>query len=222
MTFLQLCQRLRKEAGVSGTGPSAVTGQTGEYLRLVDWITAAYEDIQNAHKTWRFLRAEFSFSTIASTQEYTPAAVSITDLAVWRRQDMRVYDSESDEQFLHYLPWSDFRVNYKFGNNRSSEGRPSVVTVKPDNSLALWQIPDDVYTIDGEYYKSADVMEANSDVPIFHERFHLAIVWRALMYYGGYEAADERYSHGQNEFRRLKRQMDASELDDLGYGDPLA
>ena len=49
MNFLSLCQRLRSEARIPGTGPSSVTGQTGELAKIVEWITTAYEDIQANH-----------------------------------------------------------------------------------------------------------------------------------------------------------------------------
>ncbi len=42
MNFLSLCQRLRSEARIPGTGPSSVTGQTGELAKIVEWITTAY------------------------------------------------------------------------------------------------------------------------------------------------------------------------------------
>jgi hypothetical protein len=207
---------------MSGTGPSAVTGQTGELQRVVDWVATAYEDIQNLHKTWRFLRSEFSFSTIVGTQEYTPAAVSLADLALWHREDMRVYDDASDEYFLQYFPWDQFRISYKYGSNRTVQSRPTICTITPDNSIALWQIPDAIYTIDGQYYKSVDTFTANADVPNFDSRYHMIIVWRALMLYGAYEAAEERYSHGQNEYRRLKRKMEIEQLPDRTYAEPLA
>ena len=46
MTYLELCQTLRREAGVSGVGPASVVDQSGEYLRLVEWIKAAWTEIQ--------------------------------------------------------------------------------------------------------------------------------------------------------------------------------
>ena len=81
MNFLELAQRLHTEAALAGTAPAAVTGQTGMNLKLVNWINTAYENIQELHDTWFFRRADFSFSTIAGTANYTPAAAGIDDLA---------------------------------------------------------------------------------------------------------------------------------------------
>jgi hypothetical protein len=192
-------------------------------LRVVEWIAAAYEDIQNTHATWRFLRDDFSFSTIASTQAYTPAAVSINDHATWIEEDMRVYSSVADESFLDYCMWEDFKIAYMRGAHRTQEGRPSIISVKPsNNALTLWQLPDAVYTVLGEYYTVPDVLSGDSDSPVFPARFHMIIVWRALMFYGAYAAADEKYAHGQNEYRGLMMDLELDQLEEMVYGEPLA
>jgi len=192
-------------------------------LRVVEWIAAAYEDIQNTHATWGCLRDDFSFSTIDGTQAYTPAAVSITDHATWIEEDIRIYSSVADESFLDYCMWEDFKIAYMRGTHRSQEGRPSIVSVKPsNNALTLWQLPDAVYTVLGEYYKVPDVLSGDSDSPLFPARFHMIIVWRALMFYGAYVAADEKYAHGQNEYRGLMMDLELDQLEEMVYGEPLA
>lgn len=222
MTFLQICQRLRQEAGLSGTGPSAVTGQTGEMQRVVDWALSGYHDIQDLHATWRFLRTDFSFSTIASIQEYTPTAVGYSDLAKWICDDIRIYSSISDESILEYLPWDDFRLGYMYGSSRTQEGRPSLCSVKPNNSLMLWQLPNAVLTVNGEYYKVTQTMTANSDIPLIPPQFHMAIVWKGLMHYAYYAAADEVYAHGETQFNEKYTALELDQLEDMGWGEPLA
>ena len=227
MTYLELARRLRKEAGGSGTdsSPASVDSQTGEMLQLVNWINTAYEDVQNEHATWRFLRSDFSFTTTADTQEYDPTdsgVITDTDLASWVKDDIRVYESVSDENYLNYIPWDEFRESYMFGSSRESTGKPIIVSVKPDNNLILWPIPDDEYTVNGEYYKTADVLSGDSDTSIIPTRFQMVIVWRALMYYGAYNAANEKYVHGENQYKRLISKMELDQLEDFTYGDPLA
>lgn len=222
MTYLELCQRLRQEAGLSGTGPASVLSQTGEMKRIVDWVASAYEDIQNLHATWRFLRTDFSFSTIASTQDYLPTSVSLSDFGSWIKNDIRIYSSVADEDSLEYCPWEIFRQAYYFGSNRTQTGRPTVITVKPNNALALWQIPNDVYTVNGEYYKTAQSMTANADSPLIPTRFQMIIVWKGLMHYGAYAGADEKYAHGSNEYKKLLALLEYDQLEDFTFGEPLA
>ncbi len=222
MTFLQLCQRLRSETGISGTGPSTVIGQTGDLLRVVQWVSSAYEDIQNARPDWQFAQTSFSFPTISGTATYTPVAVSITDLLSWKNDDFRVYLAAADETFLAYLPWDAFRAAYQFGSLRAQTGKPTVVTTKPNDSIILWPTPDAVYTIDGQYYKKARTMTANADEPVFKSNFHLAIVWRALMFYGADLGAAEAYAHGEREYNKIMRKLDFDQLPEITYGAPLA
>ncbi|MFH1744437.1 MAG: hypothetical protein ABIH23_35995 [bacterium] len=222
MNYLALCKRLRLEIGWPGTGPAAVTGQTGDSNKIVEWIAAAYNDVQVAHVTWRFLRESFSFETIATVPEYTPVAAGLDDLSSWVEESFQLYSAVTDEQDLWYEPWNTFRPVYLFGSNRTHSQRPTIVTIKPNNSLRFFAIPDDAYTCTGEYYTIPDVMAANGDSPNFPDRFHMMCVWKGLMYYGAYAAADEKYAHGQNEYRRLMIDLELDQLDKILYGEPLA
>jgi hypothetical protein len=225
MTFLELCQRLRIEAGISGTGPISVVGQTGEYEKVVKWILTAYEDIQNMHATWKFLQDDFSFLTADGAQNYTLAAADLTDLATWKHDeetDLTIYSSVSDEQYLIYVPWSTFKAAYMFGNNRTAKGRPTIATIKPDNSMSLWMIPDGIYTVTGEYFKKAQTLSANTDVPLIPTQYQMIIVWRALTYYGAFAAAGEKFMQGQNEYRRILKEMEKHQLPQITWGEPLA
>ena len=225
MTFLEMAQRLRQEAGIAGTGPSTVLAQTGEAGRVVDWILEANDDIQNIRATWKFLQESFSKSTVDGTQNYTLSDLSLTDLGSWKLgedTDMTIYSSAADETFLLYVPWDEFRALYLFGANRSSSGRPTVVTVKPDNSISFWPIPDAVYTFTGEYFKKAQTMTADDDESLIPSQFHMIVVWRGLMFYGAYSGAADAYTHGNNEYKSLLKKLEKSQLPKIGWGEPLA
>lgn len=225
MNYLQLCQRLRQECRISGTGPAAVTSQTGEYKKVVDWIDTAYQDIQNLHASWRFLQKPFSFTMTIGKRDYTPAEAGITDLAKWKFEeygDFRAYLTAGDEQRLEYLPWDDFRDMYLIGTNRTATGRPGVFTVEPDETIDFDYVPDAAYTCVGQYFQTPDVMTANDSEPVFPAQYHMAIVYRGLMFYGADYAADERYSHGFNEYRKIIRKLEQNQLQHFVYGRPLA
>lgn len=225
MNHLQLCQRLRQEARISGTGPTTTVSQSGEYLKIVDWIAAAYEDIQNQHETWRFLQQPFSFTTTIGTRDYTPAEAGITDLRRWKHSsygDIRCYLTAGDEQRLYYLPWDQFRDIYLIGTNRTQSGRPGHFSIEPDDTINFDYLPDQEYTIVGEYYQKPDVLSGDSDEPLFPSNFHLAIVYRALMFFGADYAAQEKYTHGQNEYRKILRKMEQTQLPLMRWGAPLA
>lgn len=206
MNFLAMCQRLGREAGIPGGGPASVVSQTGLQQKVVEWIQEADEDIQRRYADWKFLRTDFDFSTVASQQAYTPDQASVSDLNKWIASeygDVSCRLTDSDEQYIHFLEWSDFKFRYLKGSLRSTTGRPQYFSIKPDKSIIFYPTPDAAYQITGEYYRKAQQMTANADKPLYPEEYHMTAVWRALMLYGAYEAADERYSHGQNEFNRL-------------------
>jgi len=47
-------------------------------------------------------------------------------------------------------------------------------------------------------------------------------VYRAMMYYAGFEAASEVYQRGELEFKRLMNRIDIDQLPTLISGPPLA
>lgn len=224
-TFLALAQRLRQEAGISGTGPATVVSQTGEMGRVADWISTAYEEIQDKNATWEFLRNDFSFQTIASTSAYLPSAVNLTEHASWKTNSFRAYltsTGASDENYLCFVPWEEFRDAYQFGSLRSTPGKPTTFSIRPDKSVELWPVPNAVYTIVGEYYKRPQVMTANADEPLFPRQYHLAIMWKALMYYGTYENAPEAFTSGERNYARLMLKLEANQLPSVKLARPLA
>ena len=226
MTFLEICQRLRQEAGISGTGPTAVTGQSGEMLRVVDWAKSAYENIQNKYPHWEFLRFDFSFPTVAATATYAPtdAGVGLTEHTKWVRDSLRIYltaTGVNDEQWLTCIPWATFRDTRLFGANRSVSGRPTEFAVRPNQSIVLWPTPDAVYTVVGEYFKRPQVMSADADEPVFPREFHMAIAWRALVLYGGFESASEAYSRAVIEYNEIMAKLEIDQLPGISVGGTL-
>jgi hypothetical protein len=89
--FLELCQDLAQEAGISdGTMPTSVTSQTGEMKRVVDWIARAYRWVQRKHSNWNFLRNDFSFNTVAGTSNYLYTSAS-AEHQRWKLETFRCY-----------------------------------------------------------------------------------------------------------------------------------
>lgn len=224
MNFLQLCKRLVQESPITGNGPASVEGQTGEMLRVVDWINTAYIDIQSLHNTWRFLQEEFSFSTVIGQQTYSPSEVGLDNLETWnvKNNDVRVYDNVADERYLVYYSWETFRPVYLYGSNRTQSEKPTIVSVKPNNDLILWGIPDKIYTIDGEYQLKPSYLIGNADTPLFPASYHMCIVWSALMMYCAYESIPDLYAQAESKYRKVVRKLEMEQLPNMGYGKPLA
>lgn len=221
MTFLQLCQRLRQEAGISGTGPSAVTGQTGEMKRVVDWINAAWMDIQIDHIRYDWMKGSFTLTLAGSDAEYAASDASITDLREWDRESLKVYEtSTADETELTFVPYDEFRSAYMVGTIPT--GRPEVFTVKPDKTMRFWPTPSGTFTVTGEYHKAASEMAADADEPGMPDEFHMAIVYRALQKYARYESAPEIYDDAKEEYRRMRNALRINQTGEMTLGGALA
>jgi hypothetical protein len=214
LNFIQLVKRLRQEVGASGSD-STVDNAAGEWKRLVDWVSTAWVDIQEDEAEWDFMRGSFSFSTIPGQQDYAPdgAPLNLTDFRRWMNNTFRIQQTgPGDEMFLTQMPFDLFRDVYKFGSYRDVEAVPYAISVHPNKSLLLGPKPLGVYTILGEYYKVPQVLELDSDTPNFPERYHMMIVYRAMMSCGMYEAAEEVLGRAKQEHTRM---MDIMRPDQL-------
>lgn len=216
---------------MNGTGPTAVTGQTGEYKRVVDWINASYMDIQLKHDDWNFMWAEFSKELTAATGEYTAKAMthntpaSQVEVARFDLESFRYYlksSGETAENFCCHHEYLAFRDIYRFGATRTQPGVPSEFTVAPNKNVLFWQIPNAVYVINGIYYRAAAEMSGDSDVPVLPAEFHRAIVWWALTKYAGFEESTPVYQNGMAQLTRMLNKMERQERPAILESEPLA
>jgi hypothetical protein len=242
-TFLELVNDLATEAGVSGNASSvsAVTGQTGEAARLVKWVKDAHTEIQNKHPNWKWMRSQFTVNTVAGDDSYAPTDCtdSVSSLAIARFKRWWPYDDDGrvnvkryltsggvgGEGFMNYLPWPYFRSIYRLGTQNN--GPVTNFTIDPQNNLVLGPKPDGIYTISGEYQKSALVFSADGDLAEFTgsmnvEDFDQLIVYVAMKKYGAFHAAQEVWDRGSIESKRLMRQLEQDQMPEIGLAPPLA
>ena len=225
MNLLQLVNQTRTECGVTGPALVTVQNQTCESSRMVAWVQQAWIDIQTSKDDWLFLREPFTFNTVAQQWEYTAAQAGLTDFGNWKRDSFRcssVGQNYGDEQLMNFMEWTTYRNLYRYANMRRTYARPVVVSITPDKSLAFGSIPDQAYVIDGEYYTQPVNLTLDTDTPGVPDRFHMIIVYRAMMYYAGYEAAPEVMARGEFEYRRLYSRLEIDQLPSITSGPPLA
>lgn len=224
MTFLQLAQRFQRESGTSGAQQTTVVNATGEWLRLCDWIAQVYVELQLQRPDWEWMEQDVVFDTIAGQQSYspttttftTPSSVGIADFRSWKltsstgTSSFRLYLKSAgvnNETYLDSsLAYSQFRDQYIYGARRNTQARPISICVDPQKNLLLGLLPNDVYTVNGKYYQAPILMSADADTPAFPARYHMILVYKALIYYGLHQAAPEAIAKG-----KMGLQM-------LGYG----
>lgn len=228
MTFLELCQATRQDCGVSGTGPSAVTGQVGELKRIVDWVALAWLRIQSLHHDWKFLRLSASWTSVAGQAIYTTAECGITagTFSRWIPHTFRTYltAAGTDGEFhLAQMGYEAWRETWQFNANRNVQSQPWQVAITPDDSVALGPKPLAGYTMTGDYYRAPVRLAAGDDVPALpakHDPY--IIVARACMLYGAHESAPEVYALGKEEYTARIASLRADQLPPPVFGGPLA
>jgi hypothetical protein len=101
--------------------------------------------------------------------------------------------------------------------------RPISIAVGPDQSLNMGPPPDGTYTITGDYFVAPSLMVNDTDIPVgLPTRFHLLIVYRAMIKYSGYESAPEVEQRGSMESARMMANLMAVRAPRLHFGGALA
>ena len=232
-TFLELCQDTEEECNVA-SALSTTASQTGLHKKFVRWVKDAWTEIQNKYPRWRWLQVPFTFDTVASDDTYTygdvtdvNAATVIARFGCWLADDpydrYRIYLTSSGisgQGYLSYMPWDLFRSLYKIGTQNT--GFPAHITVDPLNNLVLGPSPNGIYTITGEFMRSAQILAANADVPELPTQFHALIRYRAKEKYGYFGSANEIVISAQREGNRLMRQLEQNQLPRFRKAGPLA
>lgn len=128
----------------------------------------------------------------------------------------------ASEIFMEYLEYESWRNLYLYGNLRYTQTRPIELTISPNKSLGLGPVPMSGYTAIGDYYKAPTELASDSETPALPTQFHMAIVYRAMMFYGAYEGAPDVYQRGELEFKKILQRMEIDRLPETLFCGPLA
>lgn len=225
MNFLELVNLTRMEAGVAGDDlPTLQSGLSRESRRFKSWVQSEWDWIQSQHSEWRFLQGAQQFNTVAGTYLYTPAEANAPDLAKWKLDSVRVaYETSlSDENFIDYMPWPQFRDHYVFGSSRATQSRPVTWSIDPANKIALGHTPDQVYKVVFEYEKVPVTLSLDSDTPTMPARFHSLVAYRALLAYGVFVASPELIDRAERKTKEMQPLLFADQLPMMELGPTLS
>jgi hypothetical protein len=243
VNYLALCQRACVECGVASgqailSALPTTDGASGSVGRVVNWVGDAWNDIQRDHDDWDWMRSSVllgggvTVATIAGQASYPlgtgagTVGVAVDAFGKWDRETFRAYPTATGfqgEDYLDEVPFDTWRDSYMFGAMRSVQTRPVVVAVGPDESLCLGPPPDGNYTVTADYFVAPSEMVADTDIPVgLPTRFHLLIVYQAMIKYAGYESAPEVEQRGASESARMLAQLMALRAPRIGFGGALA
>lgn len=223
MNFLTLAQRVFIEGGVSGQ-INTVQNQTGEALRIVTWVNAAYREILNSDQfAFGFIRREQQSQLTPNKGVYTKADLNLPMLGQWDTRTMRVSvnQNQSDESFVFNMRWPDFRDYWRFSTRNITTGRPLNCSVDQDTNLQIGPLPEVAYWLNFQYLEIPPDLLDDGDVPVIPERWQMAIVWRALRHYGMYEAAPEVVLRAEAAYNEIVLRMTLDQTPEIVVGAPL-
>lgn len=209
MTYLELCRNYVQELGIAGgTGPAAVTGQTGELANVIRWIRDAGIYIDNLWMDWSYLWREYDVSVTTSAVPM-PALPANAPVKTWDRGSMWMSYGTAAARRLTYVPWDEWRVMLAGG---ITSGIPSEFTEKPNRSLVLNHVPPSPLPFHAEYWRQPRALEANDDVPDLPEQWHRIIICRAAIMYGNREAAGEIISGMEAEYADTLEKLQSDQI----------
>ena len=230
MNFLTLANRLKIKARVTGAAMTTVIGQNAEFDRLTLYVNEAWMTLQLTRPDWKWMRNSMTFPTVAAQATYTLAQIEstgsgFTNFGNWDRDTFRCYTTAvgtNDENEISWLPYDQWRDVYQLGATRTTESRPVQFTITPALGIGLGGTPAVGYTISGDYYKVAAELALDIDTPSLPSQFHMAIIYRAMMFYGVSESSPEIYDEGNAEFNRMMARINLQQLPEIGICGALA
>ena len=226
MNLLQLVNRIKRKCGVSGASITTVANQVEEINRLVDYANEAWMELQLSREDWFWMRGSASCPTVQGQSTYAPSTdFALTNFGNWAVDTFRNYVTATgpiSEVHTEMIGYEEWRNTYMFGANRYAYTRPVEVTITPNLSIGVGPVAAAGYTLTGDYYKVATELVTDTDTPAMPDQFHMIIVYRAMMYYGAYEAAGEVAQEGATGFKRLNTMLVLNQLTPITLGNALA
>lgn len=204
MTFLELCQAVRQECGITGTGPASVISQTGMHGKIVDWVKQADLHIQGLYHDWNFMWAEASLDISAAND-----TVVQPNNFYHAEPNTFMLDDGTTKSPMSIIPYKDLKDRIKY---QSSTAKPDALAIKPTGNFKLSAIPDNDYTLTFDYYKIPTEMSGNTSVSLIPEQHHRLIVLKAKIYYAEHEEADALVKYIAPEYTTLMSKLVSDQL----------
>lgn len=211
MDFLALAREVVRETGLGGGNPAdleTVVDQEGDFLDAVSWTREACSQVDNLWFTWKYLWFEHSVA-FAAAQGQTPPSPTDYDVRRWDRDSFWLNKAGSGPRKLVYEDWRVFRERTGAPQSR----KPSVITVRPDNTLRTDAVPNASFTFTAEGWKRPLILTLDDDEPDMPSEFHRIIVARAKIFYADARDAPEVLEGAQAEYIDVLDKLQSDQLE---------
>jgi hypothetical protein len=176
MTYLELCQAVARESGVSAPNFTDVVGQISILDKIAEWVKQADLDIQLSRQDWYFLFKSLSSTLVADQKTYVEGDFGVSDI----QTPLTILINSRP---VSIMDWSSY-VSEIRGQGRGDESATTAeyITRSPDDTFYLYPIPNQVLPIEIDYTAKPVAMVNAADVSVIPENYHNCIVQKALMY----------------------------------------
>lgn len=206
MTYLELVNFAMSRAGVREEPAATLVGSIGLVTDFKNWINDAWYEMQLEKQNppwWFMMSLDQTQAITASTDSYAmPAGLSTID---WRTPTIYT-TAKTDETPLCYIPYDVWRLEYD--TKTYQEQRPRFITLCPDNTLKLFPVPEQAYTMRFDGVLLPAELSLDGDVPLnLQAEYHRVIAWDAVMRYAAHHEDGAALMNAQNKFRSIYDKM---------------
>jgi hypothetical protein len=211
VNLLELAQRLHRELGRAGSGPTSVTTANRSDRSLFDWVSDAWNDIQTETYGWRWMLKSADCGVTGASQTYTGADFGLADHGRFRPETddytVRAFDPANPANVwrMKFVPYDRFVRQCL--DIPPAAAAPQLWSITPDNKLAIAPQPDGAYTLKVGYVSSPTVLAADEDAPNMPSEYHMAVVWKAMVDGGMYEASQEALARAATHWDSIESKL---------------
>lgn len=185
MNYLQLVQKAMERGGVRSASPSTLSGAVDIAADFTRWINDSWRELQEESTNWWFRqKLDQTLALAASDDDYAMPS----GLETLNYRTLSVYTTaKTDETPVVWVPYEEWRMVKD--TIATSEGRPSLITERPDGVLQVWPVPDQAYTLRYDGVWDVDEMSSDTDTPgstvtggsrLLPTRYEWVLIWAAL------------------------------------------
>jgi len=187
------------------------------HQQVIGWVSSAWSFIQASQPDWNFLSRisgdqAGGAQLLAAQQVYTAADLKMTSFS--RLRKAWVDDGQGKWKSITVLHEAPDELRFL----NPGDGRPSRILQAEDNRLWVDNLPDKIIPIRLKFRRTAQVLTANSDVPLMPAQYHLAIVWKAVEHYALYDEDQGMLQRATREYAQAERLLEFNELPDWSFG----
>lgn len=194
MNYLQLCNKVKDIAGIAGPSITDTQAKQPHINKLVcDWVRDAWAEIQSDQRLkGSFLykkNQSFLIDSVLMPKEFTNQDFKLPDDIAFDF-DMFFWT----KSLIDGLPSKKLtkRAIDEVNTFIPPEKEPHYVAPTSPNSFFLVPPPKERGILIANYWNQPQILENNNDIPEgLRSQDQMAIVYKALVYYGIYDAAEE-------------------------------